>query len=552
MNKESHPLEEEQTEYRSANVKPSIDKLIEFSKTFLQKKTGLIGILLIFIVITIGITGNIIKDPPSTLYAGKTHYPKAPVWANIWSEKPVSDQKLISHTFEKSSSLNDERTFKIKRKVITDRNIIDAGYSVENNHLIFNFSGVTQTNTDSSTKSSPHALIVASSSFQWDYDNPPNDYNFNFNYKTLIRSRNKENISNNFTWSFTTYIKSKKVNDMKLFLNNVANLEIPNEIYSQEYGIQLTSSLPKSNTTIWRQKEAFLPPRIWTEVFESFSDFEINYVANFKWKEPVGKHQSHPNLSIHLDNIELIAKGYFGGIFGTSPTGHDLYGLIAVGVKNSLLLGAFTSSIMIFLGFTLGLISGFYRGKIDEITMRIADILLSIPNLPIMIVITMLFSRGGVGKIWGIVIVVAFMSWARPARFIRSQVLTEREKPYVETAKASGVPSLHIVFKHLFPNIIGVILYQVIISLQRVVLIIAGLSFLGLGPANWLSLGKIIQNSLVLLQEDITAFRLWFDSFFPGWWYVFFPGFILVVFLLGLLFAGITFQDMYQFSSRDY
>lgn len=552
MKEKSHPLEKAQPEFKNSKVENYLKKLKKFSKSFLQRGTGLVGILFLFIVITVGISGNRIKNPPSSLYSGKQAQPKAPLWASIWGQKPVHDQRLVSHKFESTSSCTAVKNFKIKRKVNTGEHFIDAQCGIQKHHLSFNFSGVYRNQNYNSTKSIASALIVASSSFQWEYDIPPNGYDFLFKYRTLVSSINKSRQSNSYDWSFTPYIKSRRVNNMKLFLEDVSGINIPKGIHKKSYGIQLSSPVPKMNSTHWETWKGSLSRRIWVKIFETCSKLEINYVANFKWKKPSSKPHFQPKISIQLDNIELIAKGYYGGIFGTSPTGHNLYGLIAVGVKNSLLLGGVTSLVMLSLGVTLGLVSGFYRGKIDEVTMRIADILLSVPNLPIMMVMTMVFSRGGISRIWGIVIVVAFMSWARTARFIRSQVLVEREKPYIETAKASGVPSFHIIFKHLLPNIIGVLLYQIIISLQRVIFITAGLSFLGLGPANWLSLGKIMQNSIVIQKKDIQAFHFWLDSFFPGWWFAFFPGFILVLLLLGLLLIGMAFQDIYQFSSYDY
>lgn len=210
------------------------------------------------------------------------------------------------------------------------------------------------------------------------------------------------------------------------------------------------------------------------------------------------------------------------GLFGTDQRGRDVFRLFVAGIKISLLVGISATIIASTLGMGLGLLAGYIGGLIDSSIMRVIDVLLAIPTLPILMVISGVWGRG----LWQIVLVLSIFSWMGTARVVRSMTLSLREAPYVENLRALGASTRYILTRHLIPEALPLLLAQMALGVPGAILAEAGLSFLGLSDPLMPSWGRMLHEAHV------------FGAFTSGaWWLIFPPGLGIVV--ICLIFMGI-------------
>jgi len=175
---------------------------------------------------------------------------------------------------------------------------------------------------------------------------------------------------------------------------------------------------------------------------------------------------------------------------GTDDIGKDLFSQLLRGSQIAFMLGIMVSLLSTALGTTIGLVAGYY-GKIwDTILMRLADIILTLPRLPLLIVISGIF---GTQSNWIILLILAFTFWPTISRVVRSQTLSLRERPFIESAKVSGVSNMGIILRHLAPNVLPIAFYYLTVTVTGAILVEAGLSFLGFGDPSNMSWGMMLQ-----------------------------------------------------------
>ncbi|MGE5673759.1 MAG: ABC transporter permease [Mycobacterium leprae] len=170
-------------------------------------------------------------------------------------------------------------------------------------------------------------------------------------------------------------------------------------------------------------------------------------------------------------------------IFGGDNLGRDVFTRAVYGARVSLEVGVGAAGLSLLLGILIGAIAGYYGGWIDNILMRIVDIFLSMPSLLLMITVVAVFGpimpKGT--EIYLIVGVVGLLGWPGPARLVRGEFLSARERDFVEAAEALGSRDLRIIFKHILPNVMGPIIVSATLNISGAILTEATLSYLGLG-----------------------------------------------------------------------
>ncbi len=192
---------------------------------------------------------------------------------------------------------------------------------------------------------------------------------------------------------------------------------------------------------------------------------------------------------------------------GTDPLGRDLLSRIIYGARISLLVGVLTVAVRGTLGVAIGLIGGFYGGKIDDVLMRIADIQLTLPFLIVAIAVLVVLGPG----LTNLIIVLGLTGWVDFGRVVRAEVLSIRERDYVDAARNLGASNPYILRRHVLPNTASVILVIATLQIASVIIAEASLSFLGLGvPALTPTWGKEISEG-----RDYVAIAWWLPTF-PG------------------------------------
>lgn len=189
---------------------------------------------------------------------------------------------------------------------------------------------------------------------------------------------------------------------------------------------------------------------------------------------PYAQDVSLPWKPISQDAYQLEERTYF---LGTDKYGRDLLSRILIGSRISLAVGFISVFISLLIGITLGALAGFYRGWIDNLIMWLVNVVWSIPTLLMVIAITLALGKG----FWQVFIAVGLSMWVEVARVVRGQVLSIREKEYVQAGKALGYHPFRIIFKHVLPNVMAAVIVISAANFASAILIEAGLSFLGIG-----------------------------------------------------------------------
>ncbi len=217
-------------------------------------------------------------------------------------------------------------------------------------------------------------------------------------------------------------------------------------------------------------------------------------------------------------------------LLGTNYYSYDIFSQVIWGTQVSLIVGIASAIVASVVGTAVGLISGFAGGWIDEVMMRFNDIILSVPWLVLMIVVA---ARLGVIDLTGLILVIGLTGWSVTARVIRSQVLSIKERMFVERAKMIGTPNWRIMMRHIFPNAFPLIFANTILTVAVSILSESVLAFLGLSPPTTVSWGKII-------DEAITNNAVGIGN--PGWLIV--PGLCIVFLVFGFYLFGYALDEI--------
>ena len=230
--------------------------------------------------------------------------------------------------------------------------------------------------------------------------------------------------------------------------------------------------------------------------------------------------------TIDLTNILRAPTSVGNHFFGTDEIGRDEFSRVIWGIRTSMEVGIFVAIISSLLGMAIGAVAGYYGGWIDNILMRITDIVLTLPFLAILLTAAALL---GQGSQWRVTFILAALFWTGIARVIRGVFLSLREKEYVEAAKAAGAGDARLMFRHILPNTLGPIVVNGTLAVATAILTEAALSFLGFGIKPPLpSLGSLVVSGQSNPQK---------------WWLTIFPGLTILVIVLCINFVGDGLRD---------
>lgn len=220
--------------------------------------------------------------------------------------------------------------------------------------------------------------------------------------------------------------------------------------------------------------------------------------------------------------VTIRLEGGRWGLLGTDQRGRDIAALFVAGIRVSLLVGVFATLIATFLGASLGLTAGYLGGWADAVIMRIVDLLLSIPLLPILMALAALWGKG----LWQLILILSVFSWMGSARTIRALTLSLRDAQYIEDLRGIGAPAGYILRRHLLPETLPVLLASMTLGVPGAILSEAGLSFLGLSDPRVISWGRMLHEA-----QSFGAFTA------GAWWMLLPPG-------LGIALLCLVFLDL--------
>jgi len=237
--------------------------------------------------------------------------------------------------------------------------------------------------------------------------------------------------------------------------------------------------------------------------------------------------QTNGTCEIEMSQFRVTVPGLVWGLLGTNFWGQDCWARLIYGARTSLAVGLSAAIIATSIGILVGIVAGYTGGAVDEFLMRSVDVLICIPLLPLLMILVTFWGR----NIIYIIIIIAVFGWQGLSRLIRSQVLSIREAPYIDCAKASGGSSSYIMVKHLLPNVLPVAVADFILSVPGAILLEAALSFIGFGDPRTPTWGR--EYSLMQQEAAIVV---------PGqgiiWWWFLPPGIAITMLCVAFVFVG--------------
>lgn len=232
--------------------------------------------------------------------------------------------------------------------------------------------------------------------------------------------------------------------------------------------------------------------------------------------------------SVHLDRATWYCAGESYGLLGTDQHGADLWSQLVFGSRVSLYVGLLSAVISVVIGLIVGLAAGFLGRAVDEILMRLTDLLLVIPFLPLLLVLVAIFGS----TMQNLVIVIGVLGWMGFARVVRAQVLSLRERTFIESAKAIGAGRTHIMIRHILPNIMSLVYVTLASSVPGAITAEAALSFLGFYDPTRISWGRMLNQA-----EFVGGGAL-------VWWWVLFPGLCIALLAMSFIMLGFALDEI--------
>lgn len=214
--------------------------------------------------------------------------------------------------------------------------------------------------------------------------------------------------------------------------------------------------------------------------------------------------------------------------FGTTNVGRDVFSQVVKGTTTALIVGGLAAFLVTFVGTAIGIIAGYFGGKIDNFLMRIVDIFYAIPFIPFVIVLVALLEP----SLWNVILAVSLLTWRTVARIVRSQVLIVVQRPFIKAAKVAGANHSRIMFKYILPNVIPLALLEMAFMVSWAITAEASVAFLGFGDPDATSWGQIIHYNFINGHSR------------DAWWWAVPPGLAIVLLLVSVFFVARALEEV--------
>jgi len=320
------------------------------------------------------------------------------------------------------------------------------------------------------------------------------------------------------------------------------------EVENVEYSLRLTITTPNgTDYTLWTQPNyrdakgevahiesnnpfviinlGFSPgtDNLGRIIFSQKGDYTVRIKISLQPLAPNAK------ANFKISDSEIFLAGQVHGVLGTDNVGADVFSDLLYGARISLIIGLLAAIVGTSIGVFVGIASGYLGGAVDEISMRIVDILICLPLLPLLLALVSIYGK----SIFYIVLFIGIFGWQGLARVIRSQALSIREIAFIDSARASGGSSFYIMIKHIIPNVLPVAFASLVLAVPSAILFESSLSFLGFGDPRVPTWGKMLQ------------YAFSFGGFTRlAWWWILPPGLSIIALCLAFVFIGHAFDEV--------
>jgi peptide/nickel transport system permease protein len=436
-----------------------------FWGVYKQNKKGLIGIGLIFFFILFALFGPLLSEnhPVEDWDVGGRRVPPA------WFKNLPGNQHLVPNLkpitdvgFEDSEELS----------------IWDIESSSEDSFTVTHSTegyergsgpGSILISLNRGASESASADVKISKTFSWSYTNPPKRFRSMVSFKAEGVEGTSLNVG--------IVVVDAKGEEYVLWQRDITADTIWSypEYKVDSYSIKVKMLFPEG---------VFADPA--HKIFSGTGDYEFIFIASFDDIDP----DLTANTHLYVDDLNIELMGTCYGLLGTDQWGRDVYSQLAHGAKISLLVGMLSAFISVSIGLIVGLFAGFIGGLVDEVSMRFADMMLVIPFLPLLLILIAILGQ----SIINIILIISLLGWMGFSRTVRSQVLSLKERAFIEAARAAGGSTTHIAIRHILPNVMGLVYVSLATNVPAAITAEAALSFLGLGDPSIMSWGQMLHD----------------------------------------------------------
>ncbi len=482
-----------------------------FLRALLRSKMAIVGLILLIGSIVTALAAPMLTpyDPQRDIVAGAS---SPPGWMTYFSEGSRLSQNMVLET---RPDFPDAATFQGWQFSASDPARTTAAYDPGASFSAG--SGSVRITLDRSSLPTGNYTATFKKTLTYPYSGPPSRFAGTIAVLTQTASQQEpvrvtvfiERVSDGRRWELTN---SKS---WVTFPSTDNKWQIPNELIdSNSDNLKLVLGT------------AIDPAQL---IISSKDDYSYGAIVTF-----TNSASSTQPLTVNLDDMALRLYGTAWGLLGTDATGLDVFSQLVYGARVSLLVGLLSAFIGIGLGLLIGMMAGYLGKLIDEVLMRFTDMLLVIPSLPLLIVlVAVLGTKLGSSRLPALILVIGFLGWMGFARVVRSQVLSLKERPFVEAAKAAGAGTGHITTKHIIPNIVGLIYVNLALAVPGAILTEAALSFLGLGDTTVMSWGRML--------HDVQLY-----AGTRNWWWVIPPGLSIALVSLSFVLIGYSLDEIFN------
>ena len=506
---------------RKAKISFEIKRFKNFMSIFAHNRRGMIGVAILVFFITIAVAAPLITpyspvyipgEPPIAFQHGK------PIWYKylpVGEETSENVEPMQDPHFRTATSLEEtglEFTINSISESVSLQFTSTIGRETEEREkrciaIVFN-----RTNDEDP----PEVTANLTKVFYYPYKAPPN----RFLGQAAVLVKASENVP------VTINVVIEKVGGERKL-----------EWWSQTF---------KSSETTWITPEPSIDSTNRRWITQKFGpDWQINpaktmfseqgnyrYGLEITFNDTLRSEGQNVEATVYVDDFYIRLFGSSFGLLGTDKEGLDVFSQLVYGARISLIVGLLSAFLSTVIGLLIGLTAGYIGKFVDEILMRFTDLLLVIPDTPLYIVLMAISTElTGHPSIWNLILLIALIGWTGFARMVRSSVLSLRERPFIEAAKAVGAGRFRIIMRHILPNVMNLVYVTLATSVPYAITSEAWLSWLGLYDPYVMTWGRMLHDA-----QGSEGIRMW-------WWIVP-PGLCIAAISLSFILLGYALDEV--------
>jgi ABC-type dipeptide/oligopeptide/nickel transport system permease subunit len=508
---------------RTSKIRFELRRFYGFLKTFARSKRGMLGLTIIAGFVIVAICAPIVTpyDPVSILVTPKIAYKLSkPVWYKyLFPNENISENvDVTSDPYFKSADAIDKLSFETSS---AGQSSLHTEYISDNGFPEGSGPGCMAIVFSREASVTPYGEVKASltATFNYPYSFPPKQFLGQIAF--MIDNPQNQTIRVN--------VVLEKTGSGRRITWSSDSFKIVSGGWVIPYP-PINSANP--DTTEWLG-ETFGGE--WSEFPEKmmFSDpGEYKFGAEIVLEDT---QSGASNVTVYLDDFFMRIYGNSFGLLGTDQYQRDIFTQLVYGARISLVIGLLTALFTTIIGLTVGLVAGYVGGIVDQILMRFTDMLLVIPDTPLYIVLMAVLNP----SIWTLVTLMTMIGWTGFARISRSQALSLKERPFVEAARALGGGRLHIILRHILPNVMSLVYVALATAVPSAIINEAWLSFLGLYDPTTMTWGRMLEG----MSGEAEGILMW--------WWIIPPGLCIAAISLSFILIGYALDDILNPKLRE-